>query len=475
MADKFIIHGATFNGDGTSSAEATVNGGVGAWNNINVFEGTAPAFGALAAGDTVYIRSKGSSGSDITRTLTASVNLGTAAATLGANVVWVIDAGVVWPGVSGVITYTHAAAWLVTIRANNHVIAATKGAFVIRNTSTNQAAGMTVLSLLGRADNLTLDWSAKTGIGECVAALLGDDSVLEAPTINWGRIGGAATATRGLVRMANSSVRKATVIAPSITMSDSNVGLPIFYSGDSARGLLTVIGGEITGPGATSGQPLYAAAVAQARFRSIGLRFPRTMDVVAPTNVGFTTAPGEIEVIGCDDGVGGHIEREWGFATSRTDSNPPTLQATLPDSGGSPWSWRVYPKAPTNSDPMHLTSVKMFTGASAAKTITQEVLVADTMASNAWNLWVTVEYQDATTGAMKHVSSRDVSAGALAASTANWSATVWGAVTFNKRKLSIATPTAVKQDTPIVVTLWGTLAAASANDIFFVDPDFGVV
>ena len=43
MPNKYIIHGATYNGNGTSSAEATSNGGVGAWNNINVFEGPAVA------------------------------------------------------------------------------------------------------------------------------------------------------------------------------------------------------------------------------------------------------------------------------------------------------------------------------------------------------------------------------------------------------------------------------------------------
>lgn len=69
MANKYIIHGATFNGDGTSSAEATSNGGVGAWNTITYFEGTAPAYGTLAAGDVVYIRSKDAGGSNITRTL----------------------------------------------------------------------------------------------------------------------------------------------------------------------------------------------------------------------------------------------------------------------------------------------------------------------------------------------------------------------------------------------------------------------
>ena len=58
MADRFIIDGATYNGDGTTSAEATVAGGVGAWNTINYTNPTTypPAYGTLPTGTTVYIR-----------------------------------------------------------------------------------------------------------------------------------------------------------------------------------------------------------------------------------------------------------------------------------------------------------------------------------------------------------------------------------------------------------------------------------
>lgn len=69
MANKYIVHGATYCGDGTSPNMATADGGVGAWNNINIFEGTAPPYGSLAAGDTVYIRPKDASGNDMTGTI----------------------------------------------------------------------------------------------------------------------------------------------------------------------------------------------------------------------------------------------------------------------------------------------------------------------------------------------------------------------------------------------------------------------
>ena len=85
MANKYIIHGATYCGDGTASNEAASAGAVGAWNDINVFEGTAPAYGtAPAAGDTVYIRSKTRAGADISRTLAANISLGSSVATSAA-------------------------------------------------------------------------------------------------------------------------------------------------------------------------------------------------------------------------------------------------------------------------------------------------------------------------------------------------------------------------------------------------------
>lgn len=121
MANKYIIHGATYCGDGTSSALATSAGAAGAWNDINVLEGTSPAYGALAAGDVVYIRSKTSAGADITRTLAANVTLGSSAATAAAWVTWVIDGGTIWSGINGTLTYTMASSYTVTQMAYNDI------------------------------------------------------------------------------------------------------------------------------------------------------------------------------------------------------------------------------------------------------------------------------------------------------------------------------------------------------------------
>ena len=73
MANRYIRHGATFCGDGTTSAPATSNGGPGAWNDIAVFESTiAPAYGTLPAGTDVYIRTKDEAGNDIAISIIAA-------------------------------------------------------------------------------------------------------------------------------------------------------------------------------------------------------------------------------------------------------------------------------------------------------------------------------------------------------------------------------------------------------------------
>ena len=181
-----------------------------------------------------------------------------------------------------------------------------------------------------------------------------------------------------------------------------------------------------------------------------------------------------VELFALDGGIGSHIEEYWGWATSRTDNNPPTLSAQLPSSTTPTWAWRVYPRAANYSSPAKLHFTKLYTAAAATKDITLEMLVATTMSPNARLCWMTVEYVDNATGLLKHLSTLDRAGGALASSTASWSFTTWGMISFVKRKLTISTPTAVKQDTPVIVTWWFALASVSDQDILFLDPDFAL-
>ena len=467
MANKYIIHGATYNGDGTSSAEATSNGGVGAWNTLTYAEGTTPAYGILAAGDTINIRSKDASGADIVRTMTADRTFGSAAATETAPITWIVDDGATWPGISGVINYQNSGGnYSLNIVSYNNVIALSANGLKI-TTANAWGSNWTPLNVGqgGYAKNIEIDgaaWSLSSHVRVILAG-----GILENLKFTLGR--NETTMPMFLGEEYASSFN--TLINPEIIVNGAYVGAPIAtaatYGGSSD---FLIIGGSISGTAADAGMPL-CAPVSTGRVRFVGTLIPRSMK----TSTGPTAKTYSLEVVGCDaDGTGGYLEEYWGWATSRTDNYPPTLSATLPDSGLTPWALRVYPRNATVTTPMRLVSSNLFTDTAAAKTITLETLIATTMSPTKKSMWMTVEYIDNATGLPKHLNTRDFSDSALDASTANWSATTWGMVAFNKRKFSVTTPTAIKPGTLITVTLFGTVKSATENDILFVDPFFGV-
>ena len=469
MNSKYIIHGATYCGDGTASNEAASAGAAGAWNNINVFEGTAPAYGtAPAAGDVVYIRSKTGNGADanITRTMTGNVSLGSASATANSPIHWILDNGTIWSGVDGTLTYTHATTYVVTILANNRIEAKTLNKLVIVNTATNPSGS--IASVAGHLIGAKFDTTAKTGANNHF--IYTDSGCLENCTFDLGRLSGSTTASF-IYRGANPN-SVTLLINPIFRLNYSTPGGQALMGGAGSFLLdLTVIGGEVTAglPGATTGQLVVYQTVSGNRVRLYGFNVPKALTMSAD----MTVANVDVEAIGCDGGIGGHYEALWGYATSRTDNNPPTLSARFADSGATPWAYRVYPRNVSLQMPMRLPMMKLFTDTAAAKVITQEILVADTLTATKANIWMSVQYIDDTTGLPKWITTLAPS-GNLDSSSAGWTTTAWGLVKFVKRKLSVTTPTTIKQNTPILVTLFGILKSATANDILFIDPDFSL-
>ena len=474
MANKYIRHGETYCGDGTTSAAAASDGAVGAWNDINVMEGTAPAYGALAAGDVVYIRSLDAAGAAITRTLTAARLLGSTAATATNPITWILDDGTVWSGINGVLTFTNSASYMTTLRINNVFVSKTRHNWKIKYTSTNPNG--VLADIYGHCDGFEFDTSAKTG-DYSLNYRLHPGAIVENAHFLAGRLSSVPNDAGGLIRFSDYAYGvTATLINPEIELTSTTLSGSVFTGGYTTSGIIKVFGGRIYGAGAITGQAVFSyrgsGDPVSTVYDTVGFQIPRSMDIF---NVSVSRNAGsEARIVAADSEMGGYLDTAWGFATSRTDNNPPYLAGALPDSLNTVWSSRVYPRAATEAQPMALTAMKLFTGTAATKTISQEVLVANTMSPNKRNLWISVTYTDDATGLQKSLTTRDHAAGTLDASTANWSATVWGMVTFVKRKLSVTTPTAIKQNTPIVVTLFGTLTSETANDIYFVDSDFGV-
>lgn len=468
MADKYVIEGATYCGDGTASNEAASAGAAGAWNSLfgtnGVLEGNAPLYGSVAAGDVIYIRSKTSGGVDITRTLSASVTLGNASATDAAWIRWVIDDGTLWSNANGTVQYDCPSTYIVTLRNYNSFEARTQDRFVIRET--NASANNKYTLTLPLASNLSktlVDLSYATASGGAQIACITNTSshtFHEVHIKSYNRYGFMLlSGDYGVVQLFN----------PDIELLNAAETEPVFQIGQYGS-RINLFGGRIRGPGAISGVKLCAFYTAgSAGLFALGTDIPRAMDLVST----YPPAQAKLEALGLDGGMGAVIVEKWGAASTRKDNNPPKLNAYLPDSASTKFSWWVFPDAATISKPMQLSFPALYTGADAAKVVTLNYLLATGWkTANAATLWVDLFYVD-TSGVTQMVSTRDYAAGALTSSDAVWSIDppTWGAVSFHKRKFAITTPTAIKQDTMVTAILRGTINSVNADDILFVCPD----
>jgi hypothetical protein len=461
MADKYIIEGATYNGNGTTSSEAASAGAAGAWNHINIITGTAVGYGALNAGDAVHIRSKTSAGADVTLALGAAANLGSASATTGSWIRWIVDAGTVWAGVSGVVSITAAGNYPVTFLSYNDFIADAADALRVVNTATTTPSAWTLALFQScAATNLLLDGSAATGgYAWQIQPSSGANHVLTNLHVK------LASRYDGVFVGSQNSI-ETTLVNPHIELTVAQSAYPVFsYTGYGSR--VIAYGGKITGAGATTGQNLTKSSNFNGQYDFVGLQYPKTM------GLGDGNGGARVNLFGADGGIGGGMLGNWGEADSRDDGNYPYLNATLPDSAATGWSWKVYPKAASRTKSIIFpVAAKLFTDTPATKTITLDLQIADSYTGlDTSTLWMSGYYIDGTTGAPIHFTTRTNTGSALTASTAAWSSTTWGAISCVKRKLEYTTPTTIKQNTAVVVLLCGVTASPSANDVIFACPD----
>lgn len=468
MANKYLRHGETFCGDGTTSAAATSNGGVGAWNNINVFEGTAPAYGSLAAGDVVYIRSKNNAGADITRTIAANTTLGNASASSGAWIDWVVDNGVVWSGINGSVTYTHASSYQISPRIYNRYTASEKGNLKVVVTGTSSPNVLTAVA--GGAvvfEKIIIDCSGQTGAGAFnigFAAGQLDFINCEFLIFKLGSYGFYLNASEG-INLYDTDVR-----------IDAVGGTKLFTLNDYCDARM--FGGSIYGAGPDSGLMTVSSVTAfySCGIRLVGTKYPTTMPLVStnPYSPYYTSVANSktvIESVFGDGLFGAEIHMPSGVINSRNDGFYPTLNGVFPDDSNTPWAWWVYPRGSLVGNSRQLAISKFYSGTSGTKTITLNALLSNAISgANKGNFWIEVDYIDSS-GNRRFVSTRDISAGALDGSSAAWTTTTYGAINCIKTQLQITTPYAVKQNTLLNVTVHYSKGVGSTNDILFVCPE----
>jgi hypothetical protein len=470
MANKYIWHGQTYCGDGTTSDAAASNGAAGAWNDINVFMGTAPAYGALISGDVVYIRSKDASAADISVVFSTNSTLGSSVATTGAWVQWVLDNGTVWPGIDGVLTFSTSGNYALTCPDYNMIEARTRGALIIKTTETSAGSGSIFVANNSVFNGIKIDTSIPTsGFGRKIS-IGGTGTVFDGCDFLFG--------IRYNCGLIISPYTHLVLINPSIELTTAAETDPVFLPGNYGS-TYRVIGGRIFGAGAQNGQLVFGSSGSNGSFFSTGFKIPNTMALAAQENfTSYSENETSAIALGADESVGAMLVKHAGVLDSRNDGYYPYLNAALPNSTATGWSWKAYPKYAWLNNALDITTQKVYTGDDSILTVSIELLVSTTFAAiDKKNCVLSLSYVDAATGSVLSAKSSGDYGEELDSSTAGWIAAeseglpVYGAISFDKRKLSVSTSTAVKKDTAITCILRIMQSSTSANDILFVDPD----
>jgi hypothetical protein len=222
-----------------------------------------------------------------------------------------------------------------------------------------------------------------------------------------------------------------------------------------------------------------ASATTVGVYEFHGFEYPKTMQL---TNA--TLGRADWSMFGADHGFGSVSAQAGGQLDSRQDGNYPYLTATYPDLVSTGWSWKLYPKYAYITRELALDMAKVFTDTAATKTITLELLIADTYPGiTNQTLFLMGYYYDNATGEQRAFSTQEfVSPAALTASTVTWNNASgtpevpgYGSASFLKRKIEFTTPTAIKQDSLISLRLvCNTPSSVSTEDLIFVCPDFKI-
>lgn len=529
MADKYVdVSLTTGANDGTSPANA--------WRSfLDVFTNTMGA-GSVAAGDIIHVRTADGSG-DLSESMTAAK-----ACALPAGCVIRFDSGVKWAQ-AGVFTLDQGAG-LYTLTFSGVPIEAGGSARRLRVYSSRTG------NLTGLVNNPTTETPNVDGLlldaPNCPHYMTMQNAVGRYSNVKIRAASMYNNASYGFVGIASWScvtfISLEIEITGTVTGGELHVCKPGNYGGSAV-----FIGGRLYGDN-VSWDTVGALCGNQAAYNVIfdGFKVPEGFREMRLAPAGSVVNSVSLVVRGANHHLDCYVAANnfAGACDFKFEKNYPTLNAVLPDSGNTPWSWRVSPlyTSPSRFHQLPLMQ-KQYDQVAATKTVTVELLVnqllhagdialtgitgtfdvGDTVtgatsgatatvvsvlggttlslksvngafqagevvsngvgasgtASNnlvgldAGSVRMFVAYVDASTGETVVVSSLEAGA-ALQASSAAWSSTTYGAKTYDRRKLSITTPTNIKQHSLITVTVEHNIEGVNADDFFFVDPDFTV-
>lgn len=450
MANKYVYHGATFDGDGTSPNPATSNGGVGAWNNLkSVLEGNI-TYGSLSPGDKVYIRSKDASDSNFSILFSNAIAVGVPGVANN-HVFYIIDNGSVWGGVDGTVTIQFNAN--ITLGDYTVWIAKRKGALVFEQINSSQ---YDMYFRYGLAKNVVFITNG------AYLSLVGS-YLIDCKNEN--------IATSTVVIGVRASYGRNTCVGNDFSFPNAAINTYVY----PFHGINSSVRGQVYGANVNPNisNNLYIYAPRSILWDIYGLKDTRERDYVFGINgwayqvnskmFDYHSAGVGLQFYYRIDGKGDH---------PRLLSNSPFYEKYNSTVALYPYNNQITPAYPA-----YYIMKKYYNMTPATRTITVNFLSPKIFpVPTKERVWIDVTYLQDSDNRAKTVSTLTGDRGEIDVSNALWDKTNFCNYRYDKRKLVIATPTAIKKNTFVyVMFVWSISAYNYGGNIpVFLDPNFEI-
>lgn len=481
MATRYCIHGATNNGDGTTSAEASTPGGTGAYNNFRSCLLNSASY-TVAAGDTCYVKSSpaGAGGGDVTVSVTTTTTIAAGSGTAPTGIRrFVIDDGSVWAQSGSLIIKGNNASYDIILMNNYVSIEAAEDKFVLdsdytgtsnnayiklNNTKSCWIDGLLIKHGTGHgASGFCRYWAIES---TSYAMKFGKVKIETHAKYQSGYmlffIDGAHFEFEQLI--IDFKVASAWILAEKST----GTGRPSVFIARS---------GAFTGVTLDTQRLFLNYHGINAYFYNFVVPHKEILKynvtTIQPACINAQLTGNDKFDFIYDDGF---CYTDW----DHNDGNYPTGNATLPDSSNTPWSVYVNPYNTSVINPgLMLFTSKLWTDSADQVKLTFEFLFRNTWTNlSKETVWIEVMYTDNTSGDQVTESTQDRSVSPASLATGSgislWSSLTYGAQTMTSYKIEHTTTGDVKQNTLITVRGHITQDRPDSSSNGFADPDIAL-
>lgn len=457
MANKYVSHGNTYCGDGTTSDAASVDGGVGAWNNLRDVARKVPAYGSVDDGDVIYVRTL-LNGSAITLSYAETLAF-SAGGSSSAPITYIFDDGTIW-GESGVIEWTCNGNYPYSIGNYLQIYGGKRIKFIMNhNSATGSLNNLTISYVEGlivyytnTGSGINLKFQTNLGMYDNCEFYVRGTYSNGTPIFN--------TPNYGSQHLINCLF--------DFTSCQSEV---VFPGGGTYGSFTRVIGGKVIPTTPTQRLGNYTSSYGSGLMIT-GLDFPKEMLYYVGGSDGSKTFLSEFMASNMPSRPFDFYRQLGnGVVDYIYGDNYPYYNAILPDGNETGWSFRVTGGSAAKIPlPLPLPIIqKWYNQASAQKYLKIEFLV-----NSAFPLPELGHLRVAFSYINSDGEQKSCAAYKAESSTAAWSATVYGAQTYTKYKLVAQTPDAIKQNTMITAQVLVGYPPTNVGDFMFVDPDIGI-